>query len=354
MKTAVLTDWLATHGGAEAVTYSLARAVGATEIWTISDDRAAGALPESRLVWPWFGALPQSRPLVALASTVAWRHGNFRDSEYDRVVSSHHLQVHTAATTDVPHYSYVHTPARYAWYPEIDQRANNLAGAALSAWIKKNDVAAAHRVYSYAANSETTAARIRECWDREAVVIHPPVDVEFFSQTNSDRQAAPEPYLLAAGRWVAYKQFDKCIEIANAVGMRLVIAGAGPEEVRLRALAAESRAPVQFIMKPSRASLRALYRHATVLLSPGNEDFGIVPVEAMATGTAVVGPASGGLNETVIDGISGVLMHDTSMRAWSSAIEQAAGLPREETAGAVKRFSSSAFGEQVCAWLESP
>lgn len=347
----VVTDWLVEFGGAENVTYAIAEVTGTSEIWTMTDSRPVACAPRSRLVWPWLSPLTGSRPVVAAAATMAWRHGAFHASDFDMVVSSHHLQAHTAATLDVPHYSYVHTPARYAWYPEVDGRAGGLLGAALARRIRSNDIAASKRVRSYAANSATTAQRIRECWDRDAVVIHPPVDVEFFAATKQDFLNSPEPYLLAAGRWVPYKRFDRCIAIAEACDLPLVIAGQGPDEGRLRALAANLRVPVTFVVAPTREQLRHLYRDALVLLSPAHEDFGIVPVEAMATGTPVVGPAIGGLRETVTDGISGVLLESDDLHAWTIAVHRASSFVPTSVAEIARRFDPHAFQAGIASWL---
>jgi glycosyltransferase involved in cell wall biosynthesis len=158
-------------------------------------------------------------------------------------------------------------------------------------------------------------------------------------------------YLLGVGRWIRYKNFDLMIEIADRAGTPLVIAGSGPEEAALRRAAGRVRVPVTFEHRPSRERLRELYRGARALLFPAHEDFGIIPVEAMACGTPVLGARRGGLLETVRDGETGVLVEAADPGAYAAALPRVDALDRDRIAAHAGTFSTERFNGAVVAWL---
>jgi glycosyltransferase involved in cell wall biosynthesis len=182
------------------------------------------------------------------------------------------------------------------------------------------DAATAGRADRYVAISQHVASRIRRYYNRDAAVIYPPVDTEFYCPDGT----VPEPFLLIVSALVPYKRIDIAIEAAQLAGMPLRIAGTGPESVRLRALAAERHADVTFLGPLTDADIRALYRRAAAVLLPGEEDFGIVPVEAQACGRPVVALGRGGALETVIDGVTGVLVPEPTAPAFADGIRRAA------------------------------
>ncbi|TSE00472.1 glycosyltransferase family 4 protein [Skermania sp. ID1734] len=144
--------------------------------------------------------------------------------------------------------------------------------------------------------------RIQNHWEREALVVHPPVDTHFY---RPDASTPREDFFLLAGRLVPYKRPDLAIRAANEAGVRLIVAGNGRFGRYCKAIAGPN---VTFLGRVSDAELRDLYRRANALLMPGVEDFGIVPVEAMACGTPVIALADGGALDTVAPGISGQLI----------------------------------------------
>jgi glycosyltransferase involved in cell wall biosynthesis len=160
---------------------------------------------------------------------------------------------------------------------------------ALRAW----DRAASRRVHHYVAISEHVRTRVRRCYGREATVIHPPVDVERFEPA----AGREEDFYLVVSALVPYKRIDLAIRAAGALGRRLLVVGTGPEEGRLRALAGPT---VEFLGWRSDAEVARLYRACRAVLFPGCEDFGIVPLEAMAAGRPVIALAAGGALETIV------------------------------------------------------
>ena len=154
--------------------------------------------------------------------------------------------------------SYVHSPARYLWSPAFDGRGSSPFLAAPRRALRAVDVRMSRHVHSYAANSREVQARIGRFWGRDARVVNPPVAVDYFSAAPVAERTQSRDYLLGVGRFVGYKNFDLIIEIADAAGFPVVIAGSGPEEAKLRRLAGNARVPVSIEIRPSRERLREL------------------------------------------------------------------------------------------------
>ncbi|MBK5255029.1 MAG: glycosyltransferase [Vicinamibacteria bacterium] len=183
----------------------------------------------------------------------------------------------------------------------------------LRAW----DVATAHRVHRYVANSETVAGRIRHFYGRDATVIEPPVDTDFFTPGDDD-QTSPD-YDLVVSALVPYKRIDLAIDAASLNGRRLLVVGSGPEESRLRARAGTR---VEFLGSANRDRLLGLYRGCRALVLPGVEDFGIVVAEALACGRPAVVNAQGGGAEIVARGEFGETFTEFSGAAVAAALDQ--------------------------------
>ncbi len=240
-------------------------------------------------------------PLLPLAMSTADL------SDADVVVTSHHAFANRIRVPpDIPVISYTHSPARWMWdRAKRRGEAGGLAGTAAlttyAAFARRGDRAAANRVDVLVANSQTVARRIRRWWGRSSVVIHPPVDTELHTPAEAERDDA----FLVAGRLVPYKRVEVAIAAANRSGRRLVVAGDGRSRAALEAMAGPT---VEFVGAVSDAELRHLYRTCSALLFPGDEDFGMVPVEAQACGMPVIALGAGGATETVVDGRTGVLV----------------------------------------------
>jgi len=233
---------------------------------------------------------------------------------FDLVVSSSHC----VAKGCIPHpgavhVCYCHTPMRYAWdqqhayFPKRSgplARMRSMVLAGLRVW----DVASAARVDRFLANSRFVADRIRRYYGRDAEVVHPPVDVDFFTPPDdAPARRREEGYLLAVSALAPYKRLEVAIAGCERAGLELRIVGDGPERARLERLAGIR---TRFLGRVDRDELRELYRGALAFVQPGIEDFGIAPVEALACGTPVVAHGRGGVLDIVEDGVHGVLYRD--------------------------------------------
>ena len=244
-------------------------------------------------------------PLLPLFPS-AFRKMEFADA--DVVIISHHATALAAAhAAEQPTIAYVHSPARWAWDPEMRKgEASSFAGrAALSALgtlIRRSEASAAPKVSTIVANSSAVRERIKNWWHRDAQVIHPPVDTDHY---HYDDTIGREDFFLLAGRLVPYKRPDLAIAAAERAGVKLMVAGDGRLMPECRAVAGPN---TTFLGRVSDAEMLDLQRRARALLMPGIEDFGIVPVEAMACGTPVIAVGAGGALDTVIPGLSGELV----------------------------------------------
>lgn len=347
MRTAVVHDWLNGMRGGEKVLDAILPRLPDPTIFTLF--HVPGSVSASIEGFPirvsWLNRLPFSQRgyrnyLPLFASAVE----SFDLSGFDLVVSSSHCVAKGAiARGGAPHLCYCHTPVRYAYEQlplYVPPDAGWLRGfkVATLARLREWDQRTAGRPDRYLANSSAVAQRIRRRYDREATVVHPPVDVAFFDEGNR-----PEPrgdFLLCVGALVPYKRFDLAIEASRRLGRRLVLVGKGPEERRLRALAGSS---VEFQSGIAVEGLRALYRSCAFFLQPGEEDFGISTVEALACGAPVVALARGGALDIVRDGENGVLYPDDSAAGLADAVERAGRVRFDYTA---LRASALPFGPE--------
>ncbi len=245
--------------------------------------------------------------------------------DYDFVISTSHCAVKSVVPTGrARHLCYCFTPMRYAWdqfgayfgrdrVGRVRSRLYGLIFRRLAYW----DSSTAGRVNRYVAISQHVAARIRRYYNREAVVVYPPVDTTFFSPNG----ASPGEYFLIVSALVPYKRIDLAIEACRLAGVPLHIIGDGPERRRLQDLAGPD---VRFLGSCTDQEVRDQMRSAQGILLPGEEDFGIAPVEALACGRPVVGLAKGGATETVEHGATGILVEELSTPAFAEGIREVA------------------------------
>ncbi len=347
-RVAVVHDWLTIPGGSEQVVMELLEMFPAAEVFTsIYEPSAWPPAITSRHVHSSFlqrvpGATRHYPKLLPLM-TRAFR--AFDLTNFDLVLSSSHA---CAKNVRVPprtlHVCYCHTPMRYAWeegFLDGEQvgRVARLAARPVLAHLRRQDLAGAGGPDMFVANSEHVAARIERYYGRTAEVVHPPVNVERFLPL----ERSPEDFYLVFGRVVPYKRVDLAVQACTRLGRRLKVAGDGRAMEFVRALAQGQDGAIELLGRVNEDRRDALLRGARALLFPGEEDFGIVPVEAQAAGVPVVAYGVGGARESVRDGCTGVLFGEQSAAALAEAIERFEGLTLEDSQ---LRANAAGFGRE--------
>lgn len=315
MKTALLHYWLTNMRGGEKVLAALGRMFPEADIFTHAfgegmRDEGTGTRWHGHDVRESFiASLPFGRkhpqaylPLMPLAT---WA---LKLDDYDLIISSESGPIKgIRKPKGARHVCYCHTPMRYLWdmhneYYRDAGFVGRLAMKLFTSYLRKEDLKSAESVDQFIANSHFVAERIKRIYGRDSAVVHPPVDVEFFSSPikhSNTRTLEQSPYYLFAGANVKYKRLDLAEAACAKMGRRLVVAqGVSDEE------------------------LRTLYAGARALIFPGIEDFGIVPVEAQAAGTPVIAFGKGGALETVKDGKTGLFFHEQTVESLCRAIEE--------------------------------
>lgn len=256
------------------------------------------------------------------------------------------------------HFSYIHTPLRYAWETNSYFNASfdgsrlfknrlfrNFFRPAFS-FVKQFDYKTAQAPNRLVANSHYIKAKIKKYFNRDADVIYPPVDTETFFYTPDQK---PENYFLAVGRFLHYKRFDLIIQACIETGVHLKIVGAGREEEMLKKLATGKR-NIEFLpFQKKDSDLQKLYAGAAALLFANEEDFGLVMAEAQACGTPVIALNRGGAREIVVDKKTGILYHDQTVEALVRAIKmaEATRFDRAAISKNAERFSKNQFKAQI-------
>lgn len=301
-RVALVHDWLVGMRGGERVLECLAELFPEAPIHTLVARREALSplLASRRIVVSPLQRLPAAtRGYRWLLPLMPWAVERFDLRGYDLVLSSSHCVAKGARhAPGAVHVSYVHTPMRYAYDQFADyfggawpkELAFRLALAPIRAW----DRASSRRGQRYIANSRHVAARIARAWGQPATVINPPVELARFSPAPG-REV--EDYYLLVSALVPYKRVDLALAaFALRPRRRLLVVGDGPQERRLRALAPPN---VRFVGAHDGAQLAGLYRRARAFVMPGLEDFGITPLESMASGRPVVAYGQGGVLDSV-------------------------------------------------------
>jgi glycosyltransferase involved in cell wall biosynthesis len=253
-------------------------------------------------------------------------------SGFDLVLSSSHCAAKGAIVRGgAPHICYCHTPMRYVWDRFEDYFGRGWKSRFLYApaarRLRRWDRSSAARVDSFIANSRYVASRIRDYYGREVgAVIPPPVDTSFYTPgmpRKPGKEEPADPYYLIVSALVPYKRIELAVEAFRGRPERLLIAGSGPSRTRLEVGAPPN---VRFLGFLPDEELRRLYRGARAAILPGVEDFGIVPLEAMACGAPVVAYGEGGALDTVKDGETGVLFSEPTPDSLSRAIDRVSAL----------------------------
>ncbi len=357
-KVALVHDWLTGQRGGEKVLEVLAEIFPKAPIYTLFHVKGSQHPDvEKRVIrtsflqhMPFLEKRYRSYlPLFPLAIEM------FDFQEYDLIVSTSHCVAKGAIPApDALHVCYIHSPMRYAWNLYFSYFSPDKLSP-FSRWLippvihglRTWDTASAARVDRFVANSANVARRVGKYYRREADVIPPPVDTEFFKPDDSVPKA---DYYLVVSALAPYKRIDLAIDAFNKSGAPLKIVGTGPE---YRALRKRAAANVKFLGAVGGAHLRRLYQGATAFLLPGEEDFGIATLEAQACGTPVVAYGRGGSLETVVPGETGVLFDKPTVAGLLGALDNFRTFTcnSEKIRSNAMRFSREKFKEEMTAYL---
>jgi glycosyltransferase involved in cell wall biosynthesis len=297
MRTAIIHYWLLNMRGGEKVVESLCRLLPDADLFTLfyDPDRVSPAIRARKVTVSFLDPLRRYYRSLLPLMPLALEHFDLRG--YDLIVSSESGPAKgVLAPSSARHICYCHTPMRYLWelYPaylhEWSSPRKRKLMVPLAGWLRLWDYASAARVDEFIANSQNVRRRIWRAYHREAEVIYPPVAVESFFWKE------PEDYYLIVSELVAYKRIDMAVRLLSKTGRRLRVVGDGPEYRRLRRMAGPQ---IEFCGRVSDDELRGLYARCRAFLMPGEEDFGMAAVEALASGKPVIALARGGVLEVV-------------------------------------------------------
>jgi glycosyltransferase involved in cell wall biosynthesis len=364
MRVAVVHDWLVANGGAERTLARILECYPQAEVFTLVDfmpPEERRFLGDRPVHTSFVQRLPLARryyrhylPLMPLAVE------SFDLSRFDLIISSSFCVAKGVLTgPDQVHVSYVHSPMRYAWDLQhqylrqhgLEHGMRGFLTRKLLHDLRMWDVRTANGVDGFISNSDFIARRVWKIYRRESVVIHPPVDTEFFHPVEGER----EDYYLAVSRLVPYKCTRLIIEaFAQLPERRLVVIGDGPELKWLKAAAGPN---VQMLGYQPRVVVREYMQRARAFVFAALEDFGIVPVEAQACGTPVIAYGKGGVTESLVEGKSGVFFQEQTTESLLNAIQQFERRLGRFSAADIRanalRFSAERFKQQFRACVEA-
>lgn len=364
MKVALIHDYLREYGGAERVLEALHELYPDAPVYVaFADPEAMGIHWQKFADWDiresWMTRIPfyKSRNVFSPLRVIANQFFEAFDlSEYDVVISSTNMYFAKAVITKpwTVHICYCHTPPRplYGYSTRTDWKKNpgiRIVGQLINHFTRPIDFLTSQRPDIMVANSQEVRGRIQKFYRRDAVVIYPPVALPFLPKNKTEKlKANPnESYYLYVGRITMSKHVDLAIQACVELGLRLKIVGTGAGEEYLESLANEN---VEFLNAVSDEKLSKLYANATALIFPSeDEDFGIVPVEAMGYGLPVIAYFSGGPKETIVDGKTGVFFDELTVESVKNAIQKSQTIkwnPKTIHAHA-EQFSAERFKREI-------
>ncbi|MFH1284161.1 MAG: glycosyltransferase [Candidatus Peregrinibacteria bacterium] len=323
-KIALVFDWMTTQGGAEKVNLVLHKMFPDAPIFaSIFNTSAVKGFEDAAITTSFIQHLPFAKRHHQLyLSLMPSAYELFDLSSFDIVISSSHACAKGVITKpETLHLCYCHTPMRYAWDNWHSYIREYKMNPILKYWGKKRmhklrmwDRISADRVDYFIANSSVTKRRIEKYYNRQSSVIHP------MMQSGKYRVAdKTKGYFLAVGRLTPYKKFDLIVETFNKTGLPLKIVGTGISETDLKK---QAKGNIEFLGFVSDKELRNLYSECEALIFPQVEDFGITPLEAMASGRPVIALEKGGAIETIIDGKTGIFFEKQTSAHLTGAIER--------------------------------
>ncbi len=361
LKIALVHHWLVSSGGAEKVLYELHQMYPEAPIYTAAYSPEKFPEFKDADVRPtWLDKVPLAKTkhqLFPVLRGLAFKTLNL--SDYDIVISSCAAEAKYVKTgPNTLHICYCHTPIRYYWtdyewylaHPPFG-KLNWLAKLVLPAmigWLRRTDYRAAQGVDVYLANSRNVQARIKKYYHRESTVIYPPI----ITETLAKMPSGIRDYYLVVGRQVAYKRLDLAVAAFNELGLPLKVAGMGEEIARQKLVAKDN---IEFLGYVSDEERNRLMAGAKGFIFPPEEDFGMVPIEAMAAGTPVVAFNKGGAPEYVTEGETGVLFNQQTTEEVIAAVKRLEATQWDEAKirARAKEFDVSVFRQQITEFVEA-
>ena len=356
LRVALIHDWLTGMRGGEKALEVFCEMFPAADLFTLvhlpgttSPVIERRTVKRSAIQWlPFAGRLyRQYLPLFTIAVE------QFDLDSYDLVISTSHCAAKSVVVTGrAKHLCYCLTPMRYAWDqfdayfgPDRVGRLGNLALRPVLAGLARWDRATEGRVHRYLAISQYVARRIALYYNRQSTLVYPPVDTEFYTPRPA-APAPPQPKFLVVSALVPYKRVDLAMMAARHAGVGLTVVGNGPERANLETLTGNG---IELVGWLDDDEIRELYRSTIATILPGEEDFGIVPVEAQACGRPVVALGRGGALDTVIDGETGVLFGDTTVESLAEGLARAANIEWDSSCirRHAERFSRTRFVNEI-------
>lgn len=356
MKIDLLHHWLITYRGGEKVLEQFCLILPDADIHSliIQNKEELGEIISNRNIKP------------IIPSSFKWLNKRYKDllPLYPLIIGKYKIDSDFILSTDasmikgvrkndfVPHVCYCHSPPRYLW----DMNDDYMKGISLLKkfifwlclpYLKKFDKNSAKQVDYFIANSEYVKDRIKRIYDKEATVIHPPVSVDDFKYSIDS-----EDFYLMISALVPYKRVDLAVDAFNESGKKLIIIGEGPEHSILEKKAKDN---IKMLGRQSFEVIKDHYSRCKAFIFPGVEDFGITPLEAQASGKAVIAFKKGGVLETVIEGVTGVFFQEQNVECLNKAIEKFENeiiIEPEDCRKNAERFSPHIFRANILAFLK--
>lgn len=323
-KIALVHDYFIQMGGAEKVAEEMHKMFPRAPMFTTVDTRAEApvALRKAPVHTTWMQYLPGiKKNFRHFFAVYPFAVEGINLKEYDLILSSSSGYAKgVRKRKGAIHICYCHTPMRWAWRYDDYAAREEFSGVKrfvlppLIAGVRRWDLRAAEQPDFYIANSHNVAQRIKETYKRDAIVIPPPIDVNRFVADEPD-----EDFYLVLSRLISYKKIDLAIEACKKLNRRLVVIGDGPDRKRLEKLAGKQ---TKFLGRQPDEIVTKYASQCRALLFPGEEDFGMVPLEINASGRPVIAYGAGGALETVIDGATGMFFKEQTTESLATAIEE--------------------------------
>ncbi len=329
-RVAIVHDWLNSRGGAERVVAAMHKAFPEAPIYTsIYDAKLFPEFKGADIRTTWLQKFPKKlRKLHKLFPVLrVWAFRSLNLNEFDIIFSSSSAESkQVKKRADALQICYCHTPIRYYWNAYDEYRKHPPFGKLnpfikpfiplFVTWMRKLDYASAQKVDYFIANSTTVQARIKKYYNKDSVVIHPPVDTNRFTKLSEPSKRVG---FVALGRQEPYKRIDLAVKACTQLGLYLTVYGNGSEHQKLVQMAGPT---ITFRTDADDNEVALGLKSAQAFIFPAEEDFGIVQVEALAAGTPVIAYAKGGALDIVVDGTNGVLFHEQTVESLIRAVEK--------------------------------